>query len=147
LNFLEELPELIGATTWINGEVTKQDLIGEKPSLVHFWSVSCYLCREAISEINVIRDECKDDLNVLAVHIPRSEDDLDLSEIEQMVNKLEMTHSNFVDSELKLTDTFANKYVPAYYIFDKKGKLFHYQAGGSGIQLLKKKINRIVGEK
>ena len=25
----EQMPELVGATTWLNGEVTKADLVGE----------------------------------------------------------------------------------------------------------------------
>lgn len=42
----EQMPELVGATTWLNGEVTKAELVGKKPTLIHFWSVSCHLCKE-----------------------------------------------------------------------------------------------------
>ena len=146
MKLLEEMPELIGATSWINNELSKQDLVGENPTLIHFWSVSCYLCREAIPEINALRDEYKDNLNVLGVHIPRSVEDLNLDEIMQTVSLHELTQPIFVDSNLKLTDLFDNTYVPAYYVFDKDGKLRHYQAGGSGIPLLKKKITQILLE-
>ena len=37
------MPDLTGATTWLNGEVSTSDLVGEKPTLIHFWSVSCGL--------------------------------------------------------------------------------------------------------
>lgn len=144
LKLREEMPEINGATTWINGELTKQELIGEKPTLVHFWSVSCYLCKEAMPEINELRDEYEDDLNVVAVHMPRSEDDLDLNVIQQMAIGHDITQPIFVDSELKLTDAFENKYVPAYYVFDKEGKLRHFQAGGSGMAMLKKRLNRVL---
>ncbi|MEH7470056.1 TlpA family protein disulfide reductase, partial [Priestia megaterium] len=43
----EQMPELTGATSWINDEVTKEDLVGDKATLIHFWSVSCHLCKEA----------------------------------------------------------------------------------------------------
>ncbi|CAM5692119.1 Thiol-disulfide oxidoreductase OS=Lysinibacillus sphaericus OX=1421 GN=LS41612_18785 PE=4 SV=1 [Lysinibacillus sphaericus] len=35
----EQMPELTGATTWLNGEVTKAQLVGAKPTLIHFSSV------------------------------------------------------------------------------------------------------------
>ncbi|MBM7621536.1 thiol-disulfide isomerase/thioredoxin [Bacillus tianshenii] len=140
----EQMPELSGATEWINEEVTKEDLIG-KPTLIHFWSVSCYLCKEAMPEINDLRDEYDDELNVVAVHMPRSEDDLDLGVIRSMAMGHDITQPIFVDSEHKLTDAFENKYVPAYYVFDAEGNLRHFQAGGSGMNMLKKRINRVLG--
>lgn len=142
----EEMPELMGATEWLNDEVSKSDLVGKKPTLIHFWSVSCYLCKEAMPEINEIRDQYDDELNVLAVHMPRSEDDLDVDVIKQMALGHDITQPIFVDGEHKLTDAFENKYVPAYYVFDAEGKLRHFQAGGSGMGMLKKRINRVLGK-
>jgi thiol-disulfide isomerase/thioredoxin len=142
----DELPELTGATEWINGEVTKADLLG-KPTLIHFWSVSCYLCKEAMPEVNELRDEYDDELNVVAVHMPRSEDDLDINVIRQMALAHDIIQPIFVDNEHKLTDAFENKYVPAYYVFDAEGKLRHFQAGGSGMAMLRKRIDRVLGEK
>ncbi len=140
----EEMPELTGATEWINEEVTKDELSG-KATLIHFWSVSCHLCKEAMPEINELRDEYDDDLNVIAVHMPRSEDDLDIGVIRSMAMGHDITQPIFVDSEHKLTEAFENKYVPAYYVFDEEGKLRHFQAGGSGMKMLKKRLNRVLG--
>lgn len=142
----EQMPELTGATAWINEEVSKENLIGDKATLIHFWSVSCYLCKEAMPELNVLRDEYEDELNVVAVHMPRSEDDLEMSVIEAMAMGHDITQPIFVDNEHKLTDVFENKYVPAYYLFDKEGKLRHFQAGGSGMDMLRKKTERILNE-
>ncbi|MEA3321810.1 MAG: TlpA disulfide reductase family protein [Bacillota bacterium] len=140
----EQMPELTGATEWINEEVTMDELEG-KATLIHFWSVSCHLCKEAMPEINELRDEYDDDLNVIAVHMPRSEDDLDSGVIRSMAMGHDITQPIFVDSEHKLTEAFENKYVPAYYVFDEEGKLRHFQAGGSGMKMLKKRINRVLG--
>lgn len=142
----EQMPELEGATTWLNGKRTKADLIGEKPTLIHFWSVSCHLCKEAMPDVNNFRDQYKDELNVVAVHMPRSEDDLDLDKIKEVAAEHDITQPIFVDSEAKLTDAFENQYVPAYYVFDKDGQLRHFQAGGSGMKMLEKRVNRVLGE-
>mgnify|MGYP002733190235 CR=1 FL=1 len=141
-----EMPELVGEVAWLNGQVSKADLVGEKPTLIHFWSISCHLCKEAMPEVNNFRDKYKDELNVVAVHIPRSEKDLDLDEIKVIAENHGITQPIFVDSELKLTDVFENQYVPAYYVFDKDGKLRHFQAGGSCMKMLEKRVNRVLDE-
>ncbi|PID22494.1 thiol-disulfide oxidoreductase [Sporosarcina sp. P3] len=142
----EQMPELQGATTWLNGETSKSELIGEKPTLVHFWSVSCHMCKEAMPDVNNFRDQYKDELNVVAVHMPRSEDDVDLEQIKNVAAEHDITQPIFVDSELKLNDAFENQYVPAYYVFDKDGQLRHFQAGGSGMKMLEKRVNRVLDE-
>lgn len=142
----DQMPELDGEKAWLNGEVSKADLVGEKPTLIHFWSISCGLCKEAMPQVNEFRDQYQDKLNVIAVHMPRSENDLDLDEIKQVAEQHNITQPIFVDSELKLNDKFENQYVPAYYVFDKEGKLRHFQAGGSGMKMLTKRVNRVLEE-
>ncbi|WP_240375030.1 TlpA disulfide reductase family protein [Bacillus piscicola] len=146
LKLRSEMPELTGATTWYNGEVSKEDLLGDKPTLIHFWSVSCGLCKEAMPNVNQFRDDYKDELNVVAVHMPRSEKDLDLDEIKKVADEHEITQPIFVDNEHKLTDAFENEYVPAYYVFDEEGQLRHFQAGGGGMKMLTKRVNRVLGK-
>ncbi|PWU69012.1 MULTISPECIES: TlpA family protein disulfide reductase [Gracilibacillus] len=139
------MPELNGATEWLNGEVTREDLIGNKPTLIHFWSVSCGLCKEAMPNVNEFRDEYKDELNVIAVHMPRSEKDLDIDQIKEVASEHDITQPIFVDNKHTLTDAFENQYVPAYYVFDAEGNLRHFQAGGGGMKMLRKRVNRVLG--
>ncbi|WP_017753549.1 TlpA disulfide reductase family protein [Calidifontibacillus oryziterrae] len=140
------MPPLDGATVWLNGEVARDDLIGEKPTLIHFWSISCGLCKEAIPSINEFRTQYKEQLNVIAVHIPRSEKDLNIEEIKKVAKQHNIIQPIYVDNGHKLTDAFKNQYVPAYYVFDKKGRLRHFQAGGSGMKMLTKRVNRVLEE-
>lgn len=142
----EPMPELTGAAEWLNGQLTREKLVGEKPTLIHFWSISCHLCKEAMPQVNQFRDQYKDKLNVVAVHMPRSENDLNIEEIKKTAAEYGITQPIFVDSEHKLTDAFENQYVPAYYVFDKDGLLRHFQAGGGGMKMLEKRVNRVLAE-
>jgi len=142
----EPMPELNGATEWLNGQVSREDLVGDKPTLIHFWSISCHLCKEAMPAVNEFRDQYSKKLNVLAVHMPRSEDDLNIDEIKKVAAEHDITQSIFVDNEHILTDALENQYVPAYYVFDREGKLRHFQAGGSGMKMLEKRVNRVLAE-
>lgn len=142
----DEMPELNGATVWYNSEpLEKKDLIGNKPTLIHFWSVSCELCKMAMPNINQFRDDYKNELNVIAVHMPRSEKDLDLEKIKKVADEHDVTQPIFVDNDHTLTDAFANQHVPAYYVFDEEGKLRHFQAGDGGMKMLKKRVDRVLG--
>jgi thiol-disulfide isomerase/thioredoxin len=147
LKLRSQMPELDGATTWLNGELTKSDVVGTKPTLIHFWSISCGLCKEAMPNVNEFREQYKDQLNVIAVHMPRSEKDLELEEIKKVAIEHEISQPIFVDNEHKLTDAFENEYVPAYYVFDEEGQLRHFQAGGGGMKMLTKRVNRVLGIK
>ncbi|MDT8859199.1 redoxin domain-containing protein [Alkalihalobacillus sp. MEB130] len=147
LKLRSQMPELDGATTWLNKEVSKNDLLGGKPTLFHFWSISCGLCKEAMPSVNEFRELYKDQLHVVAVHMPRSEKDLDLEEIKTVAEEHGITQPIIVDNQHKITDAFENEYVPAYYVFDEEGQLRHFQAGGGGMKMLTKRVNRVLGIK
>ncbi|MFD1206835.1 MULTISPECIES: thioredoxin-like domain-containing protein [Sporosarcina] len=142
----EQMPELDGATAWLNGRRTKYDLIGRNPTLIHFWSISCHLCKEAMPVLNKFRDKYNNELNMIAVHMPRSKYDTDLEQIEDVAIEHNILHPIFVDNDLELTNVFDNQYVPAYYLFDKEGKLRHVQSGGSGMVMLEQRIIRLLNE-
>lgn len=141
------MPELDGASNWLNGYVTRSELIGEKPTLIHFWSVSCPQCKDAMGMVNKFRDQYKGQLNVVSVHMPRSKSDTDLEQIEKVAAKFKIFEPIYVDNFLTLTKAFDNQYVPAYYVFDKFGVLRHYQSGGKGLKMVHTIINRLVNER
>lgn len=146
MKLYEEMPELTGATAWLNGQYDKCELIGKKPVLFHFWSISCRLCKESMPAVNTLRNLYRGEMNTIAVHMPRSEGDLDLQQIKKVAAMHNITHPIFIDNNLELTNAFDTRYVPAYYVFDKNGKLRHIQEGGSGLNMLKKRVNRLVNE-
>lgn len=141
-----QIPPFDGVALWLNGEVTNEQLEEGKPLFIHFWSVSCHLCKVAMPQINQFRDQYRDCLNVVAVHMPRSESDLNIDEIIRVAAEHEISHPIFVDYHKMLAEAYENKYVPAYYLFDKNRKLRHYQAGGSSMNMLEKRLLRLLDE-
>jgi thiol-disulfide isomerase/thioredoxin len=141
----EELPDFPGVTEWVNGQAAKAELAG-KPLLVHFWSISCYMCKESLPQINEWRDKyAEHGLRVVGVHIPRSEADTNIDAIKEAIAQYKLTHPIAIDNELKTSDAFQNEYVPAYYLFDESLQLRHFQAGEKGLNLVKKRLHRILG--
>lgn len=140
----EELPDFPGITEWVNGQATKADLVG-KTILVHFWSISCHMCKESLPQIKEWGVKyAANGLRVIGIHIPRSEADTNIDKIKETIAQYELVHPIAIDNELVTTDAFENEYVPAYYLFDESLQLRHFQAGEKGLNLVKKRLHRIL---
>lgn len=145
-----EIPSLDGATEWFNG--TQANALAEakgQPTLIHFWSLSCGVCKDNMPRIGEWRDELKEQgLRVVAVHMPRYESDTDVEAVRDAIAKFSITEPCAVDNEHKLREAFQNEqgYVPAYYLFDAEGKLRSFAAGERGLDLLKSTLDRVMAQ-
>lgn len=140
----DDMPQIDGETLWLHGQVIeKEDLLG-KPTLFHFWSISCDECKIALPKINQLKGDYQEDLNMIAIHMPRSEDDLSIDIVESVSKAYEIFHPIVIDNDHFLTDLFSVNYVPAYFVFDASGKLRYYQSGSSNIRTLIRRIERLI---
>lgn len=139
-----DLPDLSGATEWMNGEATRASLLGQ-PTLVHFWAISCGICSEQMPQIVKWRDTLGPrGLHFVAVHMPRSERDCEIERVKEAATDYGLTQPVAIDNEHTLTDRFENKFVPAFYLFDAEGHLRHYAAGEHGLNMLEKAMDRVL---
>ena len=143
-----DLPSLDGVATWINGGLKAEELAG-KPLLVHFWSVSCYICHDVADEVAKWHAEyAPRGLELIAVHQPRGPEELDIDRVTtDALEQMKITWPCAIDNEHTLVRRFENQFVPAYYVFDKDHKLVHRQAGDRGFERLHEKIGEVLGDK
>ena len=141
------MPSLEGATTWFNGslEDTMRHIKG-KPVLVHFWAVSCGICKDKLPQLNEIKRKYGElGLKTVAVHMPRYEADTDLDTVNQAIADNEISEVCAVDSLHKVKDAFLNEqgWVPVYYLFDAEGKLKTRAAGEFGVGVLQTALDKM----
>jgi len=144
------MPSLDGATEWFGGTQAhaETETVGH-PTLIHFWSMSCGMCKDNMPRVAEWRDELREKgLRVIAVHMPRYESDTDAEQVRDMIATYKITEPVAVDNEHKLRDAFQNDkgYVPAYYLFDREGKLRGFAAGERGLDLLKATLDRVLAQ-
>ncbi|MDA8353060.1 MAG: redoxin domain-containing protein [Firmicutes bacterium] len=139
-----EMPELKGATEWVNGEVNKEELEG-KPVLIHFWSISCGICKKNMPDVLKIRDE-NENLKVVGIHMPRSEKDTDVDAVKEAIEKYDLTHPQAIDNQHSIVDAFENEFVPAFYLFDEEGQLRHRSAGEKALNMLERPLQRVLNK-
>jgi thiol-disulfide isomerase/thioredoxin len=138
------MPSLSGGTDWFNaGELRADDLKG-KTVLVHFWSISCGICKESLPDLaRWLTTWGPAGLIVISVHMPRQESDTLVWAVKEAIDEYEVKQPCVVDNWHTITDAFENKYVPAYYIFDGEGKLRHFQAGEKAIKMVEPALARL----
>jgi thioredoxin-like negative regulator of GroEL len=147
LRMRSPLPSLEGVATWIDGEPKPEDLQG-RPVLVHFWSITCYICHNVVEQVNGWRDKyAKDGLVLISVHQPRSADELDVEAVKKdALEAMKLTQPCAIDNEHTIVDRFENQFVPAYYVFDRSHQLRHFQAGDKGYERIEAAIERVLNE-
>lgn len=143
----DAMPPLDGATTWINGslEDTLEDIKG-KPTLVHFWAVSCGICKTKMPQLQELTGKYAPlGLKTVSVHMPRYEADTDLDTVDQAMRENNITEPTAVDSLHRLRDAFLNEqgWVPVYYLFDTDGKLKTRAAGEYGVGVLQTALDKM----
>lgn len=141
------MPSLEGATAWLNGslEDTREAAAG-KPVLVHFWAVSCGICKEKMPALQELKKKYAElGLETIAVHMPRYEADTDLDTVNAAIAAQNIDEPTAVDSLHKLREAFLNEqgWVPVYYLFDAEGKLKTRAAGEFGVSVLTTALERM----
>lgn len=148
LRLRSELPEFNGVTEWVNGEVSKESFQGQ-PVLVHFWAVSCYMCKESLPLLNEWRDKYGQQYNLklIGIHMPRSEKDTDIAAVKETVEQYGLKHPIAIDNDHEVTDAYQNEYVPAYYLFDGQSQMRFYGAGEKALNMVEQRLAKILGPK
>lgn len=143
------IPALDGATEWFNGsaEEALKETEG-RPVLIHFWSLSCGMCKENLPRVAEWREQYRDaGLRMIAVHMPRYPADSDTNAVREAIATYGIIEPCAVDNEHKLRDAFLNDkgYVPAYYLFDSEHKLKSFAAGEYGVKVMEPALERLMG--
>jgi thiol-disulfide isomerase/thioredoxin len=141
------MPSLEGGTDWFNSEPITTESLKGSVVLVHFWAISCGICKESLPDITGwIEKFGPRGLKVIAVHMPRQESDTNVEEVKKAIDYYEVKQPCVIDNWHTITDAFENKFVPAYYIFDTELKLRHFQAGEKAAKMVEPVIERVLSQ-
>ena len=124
------MPELNGATGWINSApLTRQALRG-KVVLADIWTYSCINSLRQLPYLKAWAAKYKDaGLVVLGVHSPEFGFEKDRANVERAVRELNVSYPTAIDSNQAVWRAFENEYWPADYLIDGKGQIRHHHFG------------------
>ncbi len=141
------LPELSGATAWINSPpLTPMSLRG-KVVLVDFWTYSCINCLRTLPYIKAWNDKYKDSgLVVIGVHTPEFPFEKDEANVRKAVHDLGITYPVAMDDTYRIWQSFSNEYWPAHYFIDGTGRIRYHHFGEGGYDESEKWIRSLLEE-
>lgn len=137
------LPSLDGATKWINGKPDQEAIKGQ-PLLVHFWAISCHICHTNMPRLKDWRIKFAPlGLKMISIHCPRMKTDTDLEKIRTACESYGILEPCGIDNLHKIKKVFENQVWPAYFLFDKQGKLIRRAAGRTGLAMLEPILDKL----
>ena len=139
------LPPLDGATDWLDGPVATDTLQG-RPTLVQFWAVSCPICKLNMPGVLSFLDTYQaDGLQLLSVHMPRMEADMDVEKVRAVADELALIGPCAIDNAYTISELFqTGGGCPRYFLFDAGGKLRSRAAGQLGLKMAENSLKRML---
>ena len=118
----KQAPSLDGALVWLNADAPTLDSLRGKVVLLHFFD---YSCLNSIHTYPYLleweRRYAPLGLQVVGIHSPEFDFGLTPANVQEGVNRAGLTHPIAVDSELKITGAYQNRYWPRLLLLDKNG--------------------------
>ncbi|MDC4223857.1 MAG: TlpA disulfide reductase family protein [Candidatus Manganitrophus sp.] len=132
---------------WLNGgpvDVARPDA---PVTLIHFWGLSCPLCKEQMPTIRRwIEQFGPRGLRVIGVHTPLVRDDQDEVMVERMVGTLGLDHPLALDQEGEVASSYQVDAVPTYFLYDADRLLRYRHTGYQAEKPVERMIERLLSE-
>jgi thiol-disulfide isomerase/thioredoxin len=124
------MPDLGGATEWLNSPPLTTAGLRGKVVLVDFWTYSCINWRRSLPYVRAWAAKYKDQgLVVIGVHTPEFEFEKNSSNVRRAVREMRIDYPVAVDSDRTIWNAFRNDYWPALYFIDAQGRIRHHVFG------------------
>ena len=125
-----QLPDLGGATAWLNSPPLTPAALRGKVVLVDFWTYSCINCLRALPYVKTWYARYRDQgLVVIGVHAPEFAFEKNAANVTRAVHDLGITYPVALDNDYAIWSAFNNQYWPAHYFIDAQGRIRGHHFG------------------
>jgi len=125
-----QIPELAGATGWLNSKPLTRASLRGKVVVFDFWTYSCINCLRSIPYVNAWYQHYKDSgLVIIGVHSPEFAFEKDTENVRMAVQKFGISYPVALDSNMALWKAFNNRFWPAHYFVDAQGNIRGHHFG------------------
>ncbi|MBL9071774.1 MAG: redoxin domain-containing protein [Sphingopyxis sp.] len=140
-------PSLAGATGWMNSPPLTAEGLRGKVVLIDFWTYSCINCLRTIPYVKAWEAKYRDKgLVVIGVHTPEFAFERDPDNVAKAIKDLGITYPVALDNRYAIWRGFDNRYWPAHYFIDAKGRVRAARFGEGHQAESEKIIQRLIAE-
>jgi len=99
-----------------------QDVRGERPIYLVFWSTWCSTCRKEIPRLRKVREVYGNELELIAINSGLAEQP---EKVKNFIETYEMSYRNLYDQGSQVTLLYGVVGVPTHFIIDRKGIIIY----------------------
>jgi glutathione peroxidase-family protein len=109
---------------WINSPpLSRDDLLGDVV-LVDVWTFSCWNCYRSFPWLRALERRFGErGLRIVGIHSPEFERERDPARVREKVGEFELRHPVMIDNDFAYWRALGNRYWPAFYLVDRKGRV------------------------
>jgi thiol-disulfide isomerase/thioredoxin len=140
------VPELGGATEWLNSEPLGPAELRGHVALVNFWTLTCINWLRQEPYVRAWSQAYRDDgLIVIGVHTPEFSFEHELDRVRQATKEREIDYPVALDNGYAIWSAFDNHYWPALYFVDREGVIRDQHFGEGRYEQSERVIQRLLG--
>jgi cytochrome c biogenesis protein CcdA/thiol-disulfide isomerase/thioredoxin len=141
------LPELSGATQWLNSPPLTPAALKGKVVLIDFWTYSCINCLRTMPYVRAWADKYKDQgLVVIGVHAPEFAFEKNVDNVKAAVASFKIGYPVAIDNDYAIWRAFQNHYWPAHYFIDAQGRIRYHHFGEGEYDQSERVIQKLLAE-
>jgi thiol-disulfide isomerase/thioredoxin len=142
-----ELPELGGATTWLNSEPLTPAGLRGKVVVVQFCTYSCVNWLRTLPYVRAWSQKYRDhDLVVVGVHSPEFQFEHEVEKVRPALEGMGVDYPIAMDNDFAVWRAFDNNAWPALYFIDDEGRIRHHHLGEEDYERSERVIQQLLTE-
>ncbi len=109
---------------WINSAPLSLEHLRGKVVMLDFWTFDCWNCYRSFPWLKSVERKFNGGgFTVIGVHTPEFEHERVRANVERKVKEFGLEHPVMMDNDYSYWRALMNRYWPAYYLVDKRGRL------------------------
>jgi thiol-disulfide isomerase/thioredoxin len=141
------LPDLGGATAWLNSEPLTPSGLRGKVVVVQFCTYSCVNWLRTLPYVRAWAEKYRDDgLVVIGAHSPEFPFGHDVEKVQPALDAMGVEYPIAMDNDFAVWSAFGNQAWPALYFIDALGRIRHHHFGEEDYERSERVIQQLLAE-
>ena len=142
-----ELPSLGGAKGWLNSQPLSAGSLRGKVVLVQFCTYTCINWLRTLPYVRAWAEKYEGQgLATVGVHTPEFTFEKDVDNVRRALKEMRVVYPVAIDSDYVIWRAFENRYWPALYFVDARGRVRHHHFGEGEYEQSERVIQQLLAE-
>src|SRR5438874_10171845 len=141
------MPQLDGATEWLNSAALTTAGLRGKVVLVNFWTYTCINWLRQLPYVRAWEEKYRDQgLVVIGVHTPEFSFEHNIENAHRAAQDMLVSYPIAIDNNYAVWSAFGNNYWPALYFVDAMGRIRHHHFGEGAYDESERVLQQLLNE-